>query len=129
MDSQGFNAQVYLGASRYEAGDYAGARVVFEALLADPTIPDLNRSYMAVNLASALTAAGTPEAEIEAAYDRGIELEKPWLRMTVSEAKVAWLISQGRAWQARDMLLHLRDQRWLTFEERDRVEATLAAVG
>ena len=129
MDSQAFNAQVYLGASRYEAGDYAGAREVFEALLADQTIPDLNRSYMAVNLASALTSAGAPVAEIEAAYDRGIELEQPWLRMLVTEAKVAWLISQGRSWQARDMLLHLRDQGWLTFEERDRVEARLAALG
>jgi hypothetical protein len=34
---------------------------------------------MAVNLASAMRAAGAPEAEIEAAYDRGIELDRPWM--------------------------------------------------
>ncbi len=83
---------------------------------------------MSVNLATVLTSVGAREAEVEAAYDHAIELERRWMRGFAAEHKVAWLVGVGRHWEAREMLVQLRDQPWLRFDERDRIDTNLATL-
>ena len=129
MDSRQYASTVYAAAARYEAGDAAEALALFERIVADPDVPDLDRCTMAVNIANVLTGSGGAEADIEAAYDRAIELERPWLRGFATESKAVWLATVGRSWEARDLLQTLRREPWLTFTERDRIDQSLAAMG
>lgn len=129
MDSKQYASTVYAAAARYEAGDAAEALALFQSIVADPEVPDLDRCTMAVNVATVLTGSGAPESDIEAAYDRGIELEQPWLRGFAVESKAVWLASVHRTWEARDILLRLRGEPWLTFTDRDRIDQSLAALG
>ncbi len=128
MDGKEYNATAHYAAARFEAGDVAEARALFERIVADPDVPDLDRSMMSVNLATVLTSAGAREAEVEAAYDQAIELERRWMRCFAAEHKVAWLVTIGRHWEARELLVRLRDQPWLRFDERDRIDANLATL-
>ena len=129
MDSKQYASTVYAAAARYEAGDTAEARVLFESIVADPDVPDLDRCTMAINVATVLTGSGAPEADLEAAYDRGIEFERPWLRGFAAESKAVWLATVGRTWEARELLQALRREPWLTFSDRDRIDQSLAALG
>ncbi len=129
MDSQEYFAAVRLAAERFEAGDTGEARAVFERIVADDAVPELDRNMMGINLATVLTKAGAAETEIEAAYDRAIELEQRWMRGFATESKAVWLASAGRAWEARELLAWLRGQPWLTFGDRDRIDGSLDALG
>ncbi len=102
---------------------------MFERLIADHELPDLDRSSMASNVAVVLTAQGAPEGEVQAAYDRGIELERRWLRGAVIQRKAAWLVTVGRSWEARDLLVRLRREAWLNLYERDSIDRSLESLG
>ena len=129
MDSRQYASTVYAAAARYEAGDAAEALALFESIVADPEVPDLDRCTMTINVATVLSGSGAPEAEVEAAYDRGIEFERRWLRGFAAESKAVWLTTVGRTWEARELLQTLRREPWLTFSERDRIDQSLAAMG
>jgi len=129
VDSRQYASTVYAAVSRFEAGDAAEARAMFERIVADPEVPDLDRCMMALNVANILSSSGAAEADIEAVYDRAIQFERPWLRGFAAESKAAWLAAVGRTWEARDMLQSLRQEPWLTFSERDRIDQSLAAMG
>lgn len=128
MDGKEYNATALLAAAQFEAGDVVEARALFERLVADPDVPDLNRSIMGVNLATLLRAAGAKDADVEAAYDQAIELEHRWMRCFAAEHKAEWLVATGRQWEARELLARLRNEPWLMYDERDRIDANLAAL-
>jgi len=128
VDSQQFAAAAIQAAERYEAGDVTTARDLFERIVDDSEVPDLDRSVIGVNLATVLTALGASEAEVEAAYDTAVELERRWMRGFAAESKAAWLVAVGRTWEARDLLLWLRSQPWTSFGDRDRFDGSVAAL-
>ncbi len=128
MDYQEYHAAANLANAHYESGNAAEALRLFERLIADHELPDLDRSSMASNVAVVLTAQGAPESEIQAAYDRGIELERRWLRGAVIQRKAAWLVTVGRSWEARDLLVRLRCEAWLNMYERDSIDRLLESL-
>lgn len=128
MENAAFIAGVNEVAHRQEAGDLAGAIAGCEDLLADASLPDLDRSIVAINLATVLQISGGSPAQIEAAYDQAVRLEQRWLRCFAREHKVAWLVQVGRSAEATSILEDLRAEPWLQLADREWIGQNLAAL-
>jgi hypothetical protein len=120
MDSYEYRAMAQEGAALHERGEWRAAAAIFERLVADQSLPDLDRSMMARNLATVLTSAGRAPNEVEAAFDRGIALEQRWFRGLVRESKAAWLAEIGRTDGAIAVYDSLLAEAWPMADERDR---------
>jgi hypothetical protein len=120
MDSYEYRATAQEGAAAHERGDSHAAAAIFNRLSADASLSDLDRALMARNLAFVLSAAGSANSEVEAAYDRGIALEAPWYRGLVRESKAAWLAEIGRSDAAIALYDTLLAEIWPLADERDR---------
>jgi len=125
MDNAEFTALSLDLAARHERGDHEAASAMCAAIVADESVPDLDRSLMARNLATILGQSGATSDQIEAAYDRAIRLEHRWLRSYAREHKVAWLAEVGRPGDAIVILEQLIDEPWLQLADRARIDLNL----
>lgn len=128
MEIAEFTTRMHELAERHEAGDTVWAITACEGLLADPSVPDLDRSIVAINLATLLQAKGASAVQVEAAYDQAIRLEHRWLRCYAREHKVAWLAQVGRTDAAATILDDLLEESWLQLADRDRIRRNLAVL-
>lgn len=128
MDYAQYVTFVREAAALHEAGAYHDAARAFLRLADDATLPDLDRAMMESNLAGALAAARAAEADIEAAYDRGIALEERWHRARVLEAKAVWLAEAGHRDRAVAVYQGLLQQAWARMDDRDRWSRNIAAL-
>jgi hypothetical protein len=120
MDSYEYRATAQEGARLHDGGDWSGAAAIFDRLATDGSLPDLDRSLMARNLATVLSTAGASTIEVEGAYDRGIELERRWYRGLVRESKAVWLAEIGRSDGAIAIYDELLGEEWPMADDRDR---------
>lgn len=120
MDSYEYRATAQEGARLHDGGDWSAAAAIFDRLTSDGSLPDLDRSLMARNLATVLSTAGASTIEIEGAYDRGIELERRWFRGLVRESKAVWLAEIGRSDAAIAIYDELLAEEWPMSDDRDR---------
>jgi len=120
MDSYEYRAMAQEGARLHEGGEWSAAAAVFDRLAADSSLPDLDRSLMARNLATVLSTAGASTIEVESAYDRGIDLERRWYRGLVRESKAVWLAEIGRSDAAIAIYDELLAEEWPMADDRDR---------
>jgi hypothetical protein len=120
MDSYEYRATAQEGAQLHERGEWRAAAAIFDRLASDSSLPDLDRSMMARNLATVLSSAGRSSSEVEAAFDRGIVLEQRWFRGLVREAKAEWLAEIGRSDGAIVVYDSLLAEAWPMADERDR---------
>jgi hypothetical protein len=120
MDSYEYRATAQEGARLHEGGDWSAAAAIFDRLATDGSLPDLDRSLMARNLATVLSIAGASTIEVEGAYDRGVELERRWFRGLVRESKANWLAEIGRSDGAIAIYDELLGEEWPMADERDR---------
>jgi hypothetical protein len=120
MDSYEYRATAQEGAKLHERGEWRAAAAIFDRLSSDSSLPDLDRSMMARNLATVLNSAGRSPNEVENAFDRGIALEQRWFRGLVREAKAEWLAEIGRSDGAIAVYDSLLAEAWPMADERDR---------
>lgn len=128
MDYTQYVAFVREAAALHEARAYVDAAQAFARLADDATLPDLDRAMMESSLAAAFSASRAAEADIEAAYDRGIALEARWHRAGVLESKAVWLARAGHRDRAVAVYQGLLQQAWARMDQRDRWSRNIAAL-
>ncbi|MBD5787488.1 tetratricopeptide repeat protein [Cellulosimicrobium terreum] len=120
MDFDEYALVMRSAADAHESGRTEEATDAYRRLLEDPGLADVDRAMVAVNLATALTAAGAPHSEVEGVYDRGVGFESRWQRGFATESKAVWLAGLGRVDAARRVYQGLLAQGWASMDERRR---------
>ncbi|MBD8077827.1 hypothetical protein [Cellulosimicrobium arenosum] len=120
MDYDEFAQAMRAASDAHEAGRSSEAVDTYRRLLDDPTLADVDKAMVAVNLATVLSAVGAPNSEIEGVYDRGISVESRWMRGFATESKAVWLAGLGRVDAARRVYQSLLGQGWASMSDRHR---------
>jgi hypothetical protein len=126
MDSEQYHQAAKSAADLVDKGDYVAALEVLRSLV-ESDLPDLDRSVMAVNMATVCDKMGqVPDAL--GWYDYGIALEYPLMRCFVTERKAEYLIGKGRKAEAVAVYETLLPEPFLTLGERERIRQNVAIL-
>jgi len=120
MDHEHFVQIAQEADAAFEAGRHDEAAGTFQNLAQSSALPDIDRSMMAINLATVLQKMRADPRQIEWAFDQGIALERRWYRGTVREHKAAWLAQVGRTTEAAALYQQLLAEGWASSGERSR---------
>ena len=121
-----YTRQAQLCANLVDKGDYDGGLAALRPLI-DGDLPDLDKSIMAVNMATVLDRKGL-EAEALQWYDYGIGMERPHSRCFVAESKAEYLVRKGRYAEAAAIYAALLPEPFLQMQDRERITHNLAAA-
>lgn len=128
MDHQEYSDLTQQANAAFEEGRAQEAVQIFHRLINSATLPQVDRSVMAVNLATVLQKSGADARQVEAAYDQGIALEQPVYRSFVREHKASWLNESGRPGDAAMIYRQLLAEHWPSSSERLRFQHNLTIV-
>lgn len=112
----------------FEAGRHDEAARTFQDLVHSSALPDMDRSVMAINLATVLQKMRADPRQIEWAFEQGIALERRWYRGNVREHKAAWLAQVGRTVEAAALYQQLLTEGWASSGERKRWQHNVTAL-
>ncbi|MGC0143644.1 hypothetical protein [Pseudactinotalea sp. Z1732] len=128
MDHQEYSDLTQQANAAFEEGRAQEAVQIFHRLISSATLPQVDRSVMAVNLATVLQKSGADARQVEAAYDQGIALEQRVYRSFVREHKASWLDESGRPGEAAMIYRQLLAEHWPSSSERLRFQHNLTLV-
>ena len=109
-----------------ENKDYETALRLLEDLV-QSDLPDIDKSFMCINLAVVWDKAGN-SIETLRAYDRAIRLETPHHRCFAHEEKASYLVQMKRREEAAAIYQDLLNKSFLTLNDQERIRANLKAV-
>jgi len=128
MDHERYVQIAHEADAAFGDGRHDEAARTFQDLVRSSALPDMDRSVMAINLATVLQKMGADPRQIEWAFDQGIALERRWYRGNVREHKAAWLAQEGRTTEAAALYQQLLTEGWASSGERSRWQRNVTAL-
>ncbi len=117
-------ARCHEAAAHFEKGDFQSAAEIFAELCNRADIPQTERSYMGMNLATTYDRMGQVQQAIET-YEWAVSMAM-WPYSYMQESRAAYLASRGRAAEAVRILEHVLGLDLLPQERRASAESILA---